>query len=210
MTAWSRARLTTGADEVMLVTSLGRAIRFKEEEVRAMGLAAAGVMGIKPGERDDRVIGHGRGPAQGRGVPDHRPGHGQAHARQRIPHPGPSWHVGVTGASLAGKQRLVGMLVGGADERLTAITSKSGGKAIKFDAAGRRGRPARGSTILKLKDGETIQRLVPMQPQFSLPEAEAPARAPPPFFKTGRSPAATKNANSKAEATPAKKPARRP
>src|SRR5262249_56749646 len=51
------AQLTNGSDEILLVSALGRAIRFKEEEVRAMGLAAAGVMGIKPGERDDRVIG---------------------------------------------------------------------------------------------------------------------------------------------------------
>jgi hypothetical protein len=86
--------------------------------------------------------------------------------------------VGVVAGSLAGKQRLVGMFVGEPDDRLTAVTSKGGGKAMKFDAAGRRGRAARGSTVLKLKDNETIQRLVPMQPQFSLPPEPEPAPAP--------------------------------
>ena len=41
------ARLTTGSDEILLATTNGRLIRFKEEDVRPMGLAAAGVMGIK-------------------------------------------------------------------------------------------------------------------------------------------------------------------
>ncbi|MEA3273225.1 MAG: DNA gyrase subunit A [Patescibacteria group bacterium] len=48
--------LTSGKDEVMIVTEQGQAIRFKEEDVRSMGRAAAGVRGIKMKE-DDRVIG---------------------------------------------------------------------------------------------------------------------------------------------------------
>ncbi len=41
------ARLTTGQDEVLLITEGGLAIRFAEGEVRAMGRQAAGVTGIK-------------------------------------------------------------------------------------------------------------------------------------------------------------------
>ncbi|OGJ54865.1 DNA gyrase subunit A [Candidatus Peribacteria bacterium RIFCSPHIGHO2_02_FULL_49_16] len=43
---------TTGKDEILLVTHEGKAIRFNEDEVRAMGRAAAGVRGIKLGESD--------------------------------------------------------------------------------------------------------------------------------------------------------------
>ncbi len=39
-------RLTHGQDEVILVTELGRALRFSEKAVRAMGRAASGVTGI--------------------------------------------------------------------------------------------------------------------------------------------------------------------
>jgi DNA gyrase subunit A len=169
------ARLTNGSEEVLLVTALGRAIRFKEDEVRAMGLAAAGVMGIKPGEHDDRVIGLDvvRPKADVFIITDW--GMGKRTPVKEFPTQG-RYGVGVTAASLAGKQRIAGMLIGEPDDRLTAITSKGGGKALKLEAAGRRGRAARGSTILKLKDGETVQRLVPMLPQFSLPEPEpAPA-----------------------------------
>ncbi len=40
-------RLTRGADEIILVTELGQALRFNEEEVRSMGRTAAGVTGIR-------------------------------------------------------------------------------------------------------------------------------------------------------------------
>ncbi|MGB9888915.1 MAG: DNA gyrase subunit A [Anaerolineae bacterium] len=41
------AAWTSGTDEVVLVTRAGQAIRFREEEVRPMGLLAGGVAGIK-------------------------------------------------------------------------------------------------------------------------------------------------------------------
>jgi DNA gyrase subunit A len=49
------AVLTTGADELMLFTAGGMAIRFSEQEVRPMGLVAAGVNGIKLDTRDEVV-----------------------------------------------------------------------------------------------------------------------------------------------------------
>ncbi|MGQ9780092.1 MAG: DNA gyrase subunit A [Bacillota bacterium] len=47
------ARLTDGRQEIVLVTALGQAIRFPEEQVRPMGRAAHGVKGIdlEPGDR---------------------------------------------------------------------------------------------------------------------------------------------------------------
>ncbi len=50
------ARLTNGEAELVLVTALGQAIRFKEEEVRPMGLPAGGVMGIKLANEADGVV----------------------------------------------------------------------------------------------------------------------------------------------------------
>ena len=170
------AQLTDGSQEVLLVTALGRAIRFNEDEVRAMGLAAAGVMGIKPGERDDRVIGLAvvRPEAQVLLMTDQ--GMGKRTPLKEFPTQG-RHGVGVVAASLAGKQRLTGMVVGEPDDKLTAVTSKGSGKALKLDVASRRGRPARGAAILKLKDGETVQRLVLMQGPFSLPPEPEPVAA---------------------------------
>jgi DNA gyrase subunit A len=139
--------------------------------VRGMGLAAAGVMGIKPGERDDRVIGLDVARPKSEVFLMTDLGVGKRTPVKEFPTQG-RHGVGVVAVKLAGKQRLVGMSIGEPTDRLMAVTSKGGGKALKFEAAGRRGRGARGSTILKLKGGETVQRLVPMLPQFSLPEPE--------------------------------------
>jgi len=49
------AILTNGSDELMLFTAGGMAIRFSEQEVRPMGLVAAGVNGVKLDARDEIV-----------------------------------------------------------------------------------------------------------------------------------------------------------
>ncbi|MBB77684.1 MAG: DNA gyrase subunit A [Crocinitomicaceae bacterium] len=51
------AKLTNGKNEMVLATSNGRAIRFNEEKVRAMGRNAAGVRGVTLTSDDDQVIG---------------------------------------------------------------------------------------------------------------------------------------------------------
>ncbi|HPK10687.1 MAG TPA: DNA gyrase subunit A [Saprospiraceae bacterium] len=51
-------KLTNGNSEVILANRNGRAVRFTESEVRAMGRSAAGVRGMKLDEKDnDEVIG---------------------------------------------------------------------------------------------------------------------------------------------------------
>ena len=47
---------TSGDDQIMLVTSSGSAIRFKEKDVRPMGRGAAGVIGIRL-DKDQKVVG---------------------------------------------------------------------------------------------------------------------------------------------------------
>src|SRR5579872_2905749 len=48
--------LSSGNDTIILATSRGQGIRFKETEVRSMGRQASGVMGIRV-KKNDRVIG---------------------------------------------------------------------------------------------------------------------------------------------------------
>jgi len=51
------ARLTNGNSEVLLALKTGRAIRFNEKTVRAMGRTAAGVRGIRLASEKDEVVG---------------------------------------------------------------------------------------------------------------------------------------------------------
>ena len=48
-------RITDGSNEVVLATRLGKAIRFRESDVRSMGRNTEGVMGIRLGEGDEVV-----------------------------------------------------------------------------------------------------------------------------------------------------------
>lgn len=45
-------RLTSGSDEIVLVTHEGMSLRFHEDDTRSMGRSSAGVMGIRPVEGD--------------------------------------------------------------------------------------------------------------------------------------------------------------
>ena len=51
------AKLTNGSNEIVIATTNGRAIRFNEEKVRAMGRNAAGVRGVTLTSDDDEAIG---------------------------------------------------------------------------------------------------------------------------------------------------------
>ena len=50
-------RLTDGNREILMGSSSGLAIRFKEQDVRAMGRTAAGVTGMRFKSADDRIVG---------------------------------------------------------------------------------------------------------------------------------------------------------
>ena len=52
-----RVVLTTGDSEIVLGTKYGRAVRFDESDVRAMGRTATGVRGVTLSSSDDEVIG---------------------------------------------------------------------------------------------------------------------------------------------------------
>jgi len=51
------ARLTNGESEIMLAVRSGKAIRFNEKIVRAIGRTASGVRGVRLGSETDEVIG---------------------------------------------------------------------------------------------------------------------------------------------------------
>jgi DNA gyrase subunit A len=50
------ARITESEQDIMLFASSGKAIRFRESDVRAMGRTAAGVRGLRLGGPNDKVI----------------------------------------------------------------------------------------------------------------------------------------------------------
>ena len=49
--------VSTGSDDVIIATAQGKLARFSEDEVRAMGRDAAGVIGIRLARKGDSVVG---------------------------------------------------------------------------------------------------------------------------------------------------------
>jgi DNA gyrase subunit A len=185
------ARITTGADEILLATAGGRGIRFKEEEVRAMGLGAQGVMGIKPGAADDRVIGLEVAQPKAEVALVTDAGMSKRTEVKEFPTQG-RYGVGVVAAGLAAKQRLVGMGVGTAADRFVLVTDKGNARLLKYEVIGRKRRASRGAGGLPLKAGEGVARLVSWLAQVDLPEPEpvAPPPAAKPEAKKAKTPAA--------------------
>jgi DNA gyrase subunit A len=166
------AFVTSGSDQVMLLTASGQAIRFDENDVRPMGLPAGGVRGIKLDENGtDRIvaafpvddsayiwsisndgvakISHATEyPVQGRA--------GQGVINMRLPKDSKE-----VSAAAIGKQ----------DDNIVVMTSKSKplymriGRAIQL----KRGRPG-GDFVLSLKDNEQVSGVVSYQPVVTVPE----------------------------------------
>jgi len=144
------ACLTTGKDEVVLITRQGQALRMTEEDVRVMGRASHGVCGIKLENNDELT-------AMLRVVPDERMlvlseyGYGK-----RVDFDNFSPHGRATrGQMIYNPEDRTGELVGaitvGDQHEVVVITSQ--GKTLKFSAStvSIQGKGAKGVRILNIE-----------------------------------------------------------
>ena len=157
-------RLSTGADDILLVSRLGQAVRCSEKAIRSMGRPAAGVAGIKLRAGDEVIAleiasddtdllvvtenGWGKRtrvadyPLKGRGT------------------------MGVRTAQLVeGKGRLAGALIVRDGHQVMLIST--GGTVIRTAVEGikRAGRATQGVRVMRLRDGEQVSSLAPVMGQ---------------------------------------------
>jgi DNA gyrase/topoisomerase IV subunit A len=71
--------------------------------------------------------------------------------------------------ALKAKSNLAGAVVGSPDDKLVIVTTKGGGRLAKFDEAAKRGRTARGATVIALKPGDAVEGLVALVGKFEMP-----------------------------------------
>ena len=146
--------LTDGRISVLMVTAQGMAIRFSEEEVRPMGLVAAGVMGIKLQGRD-RVIGTELAPARGEVFLVASDGTAKRVAMTQFPKQG-RYGQGVMAWKLPRGVHVAGMAIGKGTTRATIYLAELAPKSIRLDEAPQQGRTARGKAILELKPTDRV------------------------------------------------------
>jgi DNA gyrase subunit A len=178
--AW--VRLTNGSQEVLLGTSQGMAIRFSEDEIRPMGLVAAGVMGIKLQNRDE-VIGVELLPDEGEVLLVTSDGRGKRVAQAQFPVQG-RYGQGVIGWKLPGKTRLAGLTVGRGTTRVTVHLMKLSAKSLRLDEAPLQTRSARGGQVIELKTGDEVLGITvphelprPMDEHEAAPKKRASSRS---------------------------------
>lgn len=139
--------------EILLVTADGMAIRFKEDEVRPMGLVAAGVNGLKLGDKDG-VIGMEILPQDSEVFLLANNGKAKRVPQKEFPLQG-RYGKGVMAWQMGGKTKLAGIVIDKPNHQATIHLSKGVPKSTRLDAAAVRKRAAtKGDAVVDVKSGE--------------------------------------------------------
>ncbi|BCX05070.1 MAG: hypothetical protein KatS3mg053_3008 [Candidatus Roseilinea sp.] len=155
------ARLVQGHEDLMLFTQQGMAIRFKQDEVRPMGLPAGGVVGIKL-EEGDMVMSLGVADESNQeldvviGTTD---GRAKRVAFKEYPVQGRAGK-GVITAKLAKDATVADAVIAAPDDTIVYVTFKNNAKSLKAKNLTRRGRPAGGDEAIALSGSDYLMRMV--------------------------------------------------
>jgi len=153
-------RLTSGKDEIILVTERGQALRFSEQVVRAMGRQAGGVIGIRL-HKGDRLAGMEVIEPGGDLLQVTTKGFGKRTPLSAYPPKGRATGGVLTISKKALKQ--IGLIAAArvvqeADD-LTIISSNGVVLRTKVKQISQAGRATRGVRIMDIKDGDTVASL---------------------------------------------------
>jgi DNA gyrase subunit A len=142
--------------DIFLVTAQGMAIRFKEEEVRPMGLVAAGVNGLKLADKDE-VVGMEILPAPGGEIfLITSEGKAKRVDQKEFPMQG-RYGRGVIAWDLSEKVRLAGVVVDKPNHMATIHLTKGAPKSTRLDEVAIRKRAAtKGDVVVDVKPGEEV------------------------------------------------------
>lgn len=150
--------ISGGSDDVLLATAQGMAIRFSEEDVRAMGLVAAGVSGIKLAVGDE-VIGSGLMLKNRQVLVVSTEGKGKRIQQDEFPKQG-RYGQGVVLWKLPKGMRLAGVIVDRLENEVSVQFEKAAAKSSDLKDAPSRSRATQGQTVADVKPGDAVIRLV--------------------------------------------------
>jgi len=147
--------LTDGKKEILLASSQGMAIRFKEDDIRPMGLVSAGVNGIKLSV-GDTVVGAEVLPDKGEVFLMATDGKAKRVDINDFPTQG-RYGKGVIAWELPPMTSLVGIAIGKGNSLVTLRLLKAAPKSSRIDAASLRKRASkRGDSVVDIKLGDMV------------------------------------------------------
>ena len=155
--------ITDGSQSIMLFTSAGKSIRFKESDVRAMGRTACGVRGVKLGEGQrviSLIIGN-----DGDVLTVTENGFGKCTPVDDYPVRG---RGGMGVISISTNERngdQVGAVIVDEDDEIMLITN--GGVLVRttVDGVSRMGRNTQGVTLMSVPEGDRIVSVALIEPE---------------------------------------------
>ncbi len=155
------AKIITGDPELMVFSDAGMGIRFDSQDVRTMGLVAAGVnaMKLSQGDKVVAII-----PLAGKGelLAVANDGTGWRVEEGAFPKQG-RYGAGVIGFKMPDKSLIAGFGYGKKNNQLSVQFEKSAAKVVRIDAIPAGKRAAAGKKLLEVKPKDTITGVVSSQ-----------------------------------------------
>ena len=151
-------RLSDGKKDIFLATSQGMAIRFSEEDVRTMGLVAAGVNGMKLG-KEDRIVGMEILPKKGELFFLTASGRAKRIKQDDFPIQG-RYGKGVIAWKFPQEDSLAGMTAGKGTMRVTVHLKEFAPKSTRLDDAPLQTRVAqKGKKVVEMREEDRVTLL---------------------------------------------------
>ena len=155
------ARITTGDQDLLIVTERGRVLRFPEAQVRVMGRTAAGVQGIRLGP-EDRVAGLTAAQPGGHLLVVTEYGFGKRIPLDEIPrrnrHSQGVWCIDHRRLHTTG--RIVSARCVLPDDEIVVVTAMGMAMRLRVQDISVQGRYSRGVHVVSLTDGDHVAAVV--------------------------------------------------
>jgi DNA gyrase subunit A len=153
--------MTSGKNEILLVSSAGMAIRFSEEDIRPMGLAAAGVNGMKFDEKDTQVVGMDVVRPKRFALIMAADGRAKRTTIDQFPSQG-RYGKGVLAWASSDRVEVVGATIGEETDRATARLKGRADRSVRIGDVPRKGRTSAGVEQFEVEEGSRVQQLQPV------------------------------------------------
>ena len=165
------ARLTSGHDELIVVTARGKALRFEEGEVRSMGRAAGGVTAIRLQENDS-VAGMAVVEPEADLLVVTASGYGKRTALDEYPrHSRGSGGVQtISPGKLGDQDYIVASHVVAEKDEVALMTANGIALRTRVRTISRLGRAARGVRLVNLQAGDAVTAVARLTPDSMAPE----------------------------------------
>ena len=167
-----KTAITDGTKDVMLYSSSGKTVRFKESDVRAMGRTARGVRGIRL-EKDHTMVDMIIPEPEGQILAVSENGYGKRTVVDEFPVKGRGGK-GIIGIQASARNgAIVGSVQVFEGDEIMLISDKGTLVRTRCDEVSTQGRATQGVRLIKLKEGESLVGVARVEEPDEVPGDEA-------------------------------------